>query len=85
MQRQDMAIVHQLVKPEPTEEDGSKPITVPAPQQDGSAVIIHIKNGDGSEYDPDTNTVQTEDANGDIVVSFGAPAAEQKDFELEIT
>lgn len=76
-----MANVYPLVRTESSDED-SKPITVPAPQPDGSAVIVSIKGGGADAYDPTSNTVQTEDDNGDVIVSFGPPAAEPKDSKF---
>ena len=72
-----MANVYPLTQPIPDKNE----VRVPAPQREGSAVVVHI-DGDGGNYDPDTNTVQTTDDNGDVTVSFGPPDPEPKDSEF---
>lgn len=73
-----MANVYSLTQPDPTDED----VRVPAPQREGSAVVIHLDGGDSDGYDPETNTVQVEGDDGDIIVSFGPPQPKPKDTKF---
>lgn len=72
-----MANVYPLTQPNPDQD-----IRVPAPQPNGSAVIVQIDGGDGSGYDPATNTVQVGNDDGSVTVSFGPPEPTSKDTDF---
>lgn len=73
-----MANVYPLVQRHPDDEPG-KDISVPAPNPEGSAVIVSIHDDGAGGYDPETNTVQIQGDDGDIIVSFGPPPPEEKE------